>query len=114
MVSTNVLNNELYEYKKKLLTIVLNEINIIENKFSLLQPGNGAFGDEYWYIILRKVQDYLSIDYRENNFAINQLEGILRYIKWFNSMWPPRKDKKGNYELPKKAQPPEISLFNNF
>ena len=115
MISTDILNkselnNKIYEYQKNLLTIVLDEVKILEDKFFLLQPGNGSFGDEYWFIILIKVQDYLSIDYEENNLAINQLEGILRYIQWFNSMWPPRKDKKGNYKLPKKCQPPEISL----
>ena len=119
MISTDILNkhelnDKIHEYQKNLLTTVLDEVKILKDKFSLLQPGNGSFGDEYWFIILIKVQDYLSIDYEENNLAINQLEGILRYIQWFNSMWPPRKDKKGNYKLPKRVNPPEISLFNNF
>ena len=115
MISTNILNkhelnNRLYEYKKKLLTIVIEELKILREKFSLLLPGNNSDGDEYWYIILSKIEHYLSINYEENNFTFNQLEGILKYIEWFNSMWPPCKNKKGNYKLPKKYQPPEILL----
>lgn len=115
MISTNILNkhevnNRLYEYKKKLLTIVIEELKILREKFSLLLPGDNSDGDEYWYIILSKIEDYLSFNYEENNFTFNQLEGILKYIEWFNSIWPPCKNKKGNYKLPKKCQPPEILL----
>ena len=91
-----------------LLIIINQKLTKLEDKFTLLKPHSGSRGDEYWYIILKKVQQYLSIDYKEDNLTINQLECILNYIQWFKSQWPLRINKKGNYILPKQYQPPEI------
>ena len=59
------------------------------------------------------MQDYLYFNYNEQNehISIEQLEGILKYIKWFKSVWPPKTNTRHNYILPKFENPPEVQLL---
>ena len=91
----------------KLIAIVSSELKQLEEKFSLLINKNSSQGDEFWYLILRKIQDYLYFDYNDHieHISIEQLKGILKYIKWFELVWPPKINKKHNYILPKYGNP---------
>ena len=59
------------------------------------------------------MQDYLYFDYNDHtkHISIEQLEGILKYIKWFELIWPPKTNKRHNYILPKYENPPEVELL---
>lgn len=102
--------NQIYKIKHS-LPIIKTILKKLEEKFNIMKVGDVSRGDEYWYIILKKVIDYLSIDYKkQENITNDQLAGILIYIQWFNSQFPLRINKKGNYILPIVYQPPEIIL----
>ena len=107
---TNSLINKIYKFKYNILFIILHNIKELNKKFNLLNPIDASKGDEYWYIILQKVKDYLSINYEISKFSINDLNGIIIYLEWFKLNWPPKINKKGNYILPKQYQPPEILI----
>ena len=97
----------------KLRAIVSKGLKQLEEKFDSLINENSSSGDEFWYLILRKMQDYLYFDYNEQieHITMEQLEGISKYIKWFESMWPPKTNKKHNYILPKYGNPPEVQIL---
>ena len=105
---TSILN-EIYRYKNILEKIVLTLLEEFNNKFILLKPGDCSINDEYLYLVLIKIKEYLLYDYSKIN-SIEKICSIKNYLSWFNSILPLRKNKKGNYKLPKQNYPPEISL----
>jgi hypothetical protein len=73
-------------------------------KFIFIDPGASSKGDEFWYLVLSNMKEYLK-EY-SNNSKYKPL--YRRYIDWFISEWPPRINKKGNYMLSQYIPPPEV------
>jgi len=73
-------------------------------KFILMEPGASSKGDEFWYLILSNMKEYLK-EYSNNS---NYKQLYKNYIDWFISEWPPRINKKGNYMLSQYFPPPEV------
>ena len=87
-----------------LSTEINKELNILKTKLSLLSINQLLKGEEFWYLTLTNMKHYLDMyNYDESN-----REAYDKYIKWFISEWPPKKDKAQNYKFPRKNPPPEI------
>jgi hypothetical protein len=86
--------------------IVDNALNALCHKFTLICPGDASKGDEFWFITLSNMKEYL------REYENNSKDKVLykRYIDWFISEWPPKINKKGNYRLSIYIPPPEVIL----
>jgi len=75
-------------------------------KFTQMDSAKASTSDEFWYLVLSTTKEYL------REYEKNSKHKILykRYIDWFISEWPPKKNKKGNYMLSKYIPPPEVIL----
>jgi hypothetical protein len=100
---------QINELNNKLSLTISISLQTLEDKFVLLPPGDGSSNDEFWYLILKKTQQYLLLNYNEriNEITTRQLRDILKYINWFKSSWPP-KISRSKYLLPATMPPPEI------
>lgn len=106
-----ILINQIESQNNKLSPLIKISLKLLEDKFALLPPGDGSTNDEFWYLILRNIYDYLHFNYQEriNEITIEQLWGILKYINWFILSWPPKTRRK-IYLLPDTLPPEEIIL----
>jgi hypothetical protein len=97
---------------QKLFTIIKKPMLQLEYKFTRMLPGENEGADEYWLLILKKIERYL-FEYEltkcyYNNLFISRLKYIENFIDWFNLEWPARRNKRHIYKYPKYLQPLEV------
>jgi hypothetical protein len=101
MIDINEINN-----------IVITGLETVNNELIKLDINKEQHKQtEYWYLVLKNVEQYLIYLKNENDNKERNREKYNDYIKWFIKEWPPRYNKKGRLMYPKAWNPPEILDF---